>query len=200
MVSKTPLAGDLIVGSGGCRKVRVAGRGKGKSGGYRLITFHVPAVGVSLLWVLSKGQASNLTKAQVNGLAKVAKAIEDGRQAAELTTTIIPETEVTEMNNKDFEGLMEGLGEVLAHVRGEDVPGLVVHIPAEIDTKAMRKALGGLTQAEFARRFGFSAAAVRDWEQGRRAPDQSTRAYLKVIRVDAGAVTRALEAELVPAG
>lgn len=28
IVSADPLAGDLIVGSGGCRKVRVAGRGK----------------------------------------------------------------------------------------------------------------------------------------------------------------------------
>jgi hypothetical protein len=35
-----PMAGDEIVGTGGCRKVRVAGRGKGKSGGYRTITFY----------------------------------------------------------------------------------------------------------------------------------------------------------------
>jgi hypothetical protein len=32
------MAGDLIVGSGGLRKVRVAGRGKGKSRGYRVVT------------------------------------------------------------------------------------------------------------------------------------------------------------------
>jgi hypothetical protein len=32
-IAANPAAGDLMVGSGGCRKVRVAGRGKGKSGG-----------------------------------------------------------------------------------------------------------------------------------------------------------------------
>jgi hypothetical protein len=35
-----PTSGDLIRGRGGCRKVRVAGRGKGKSGGYRIVTFY----------------------------------------------------------------------------------------------------------------------------------------------------------------
>lgn len=39
-VSANPEAGDLMVGTGGCRKLRLAGRGKGKSGGYRLITFY----------------------------------------------------------------------------------------------------------------------------------------------------------------
>ncbi len=39
-LSHNPTAGDEIQGTGGCRKVRVAGRGKGKSGGYRAITFY----------------------------------------------------------------------------------------------------------------------------------------------------------------
>ncbi|WP_353884621.1 type II toxin-antitoxin system RelE/ParE family toxin [uncultured Pleomorphomonas sp.] len=38
-LADNPMAGDEIVGTGGCRKLRVAGRGKGKSGGYRTITF-----------------------------------------------------------------------------------------------------------------------------------------------------------------
>src|SRR5947209_19884259 len=46
MVANEPADGDEVVGTGGCRKLRVAGRGKGKSGGYRLITFfsgaHLP--------------------------------------------------------------------------------------------------------------------------------------------------------------
>ncbi len=59
-------------GTGGCRKVRVAGRGKGKSGGYRVITFFTgKALPVFLLSVFGKGEKSNLTDAERNGLAKL---------------------------------------------------------------------------------------------------------------------------------
>jgi hypothetical protein len=73
-VSANPEAGDLMVGTGGCRKVRVAGRGKGKSGGYRLITFYRAKSGeVFLLTVFSKGERANLSKAERNVLADIVK-------------------------------------------------------------------------------------------------------------------------------
>ena len=50
----------------------------------------------------------------------------------------------------------------------------------------------GLSQSRFAARFGFSAAAVRDWEQGRRTPEASTLCYLRVIECEPQAVQRAL--------
>ena len=50
----------------------------------------------------------------------------------------------------------------------------------------------GLSQTRFAARFGFSAAAVRDWEQGRRTPEASTLCYLRVIEREPQAVKRAL--------
>ena len=59
--------------------------------------------------------------------------------------------------------------------------------------KIIRRALG-LTQEEFAARFMIPIGTLRDWEQGRVQPDQPSRAYLKVIAVDAAAVQRALEA------
>jgi hypothetical protein len=37
-LAQNPTAGDEMRGTDGCRKVRVGGRGKGKSGGYRTIT------------------------------------------------------------------------------------------------------------------------------------------------------------------
>jgi mRNA-degrading endonuclease RelE of RelBE toxin-antitoxin system len=37
-LARNPNAGDEIPGIGGARKVRFRGRGKGKSGGYRVIT------------------------------------------------------------------------------------------------------------------------------------------------------------------
>ena len=40
LLASDPTAGVEIPDTGGCRKVRVAGRGKGKSGGYRTITFY----------------------------------------------------------------------------------------------------------------------------------------------------------------
>ena len=40
-IASNPATGDIITGTGGARIVRFAGRGKGKSGGYRVITFYV---------------------------------------------------------------------------------------------------------------------------------------------------------------
>src|SRR5216683_3181914 len=40
MIANHPEAGNEIGGTGGARKVRVPGRGRGKSGGYRVITFY----------------------------------------------------------------------------------------------------------------------------------------------------------------
>ena len=39
-LAANPDAGDIMAGTGGARKVRFGGRGKGKSGGYRIITFY----------------------------------------------------------------------------------------------------------------------------------------------------------------
>ena len=71
LVSANPVVGDLIIGTGGCRKVRLAGKGRGKSGGYRLITFYKVGERVFLLTVFSKGDRANLTQAERNGLKKL---------------------------------------------------------------------------------------------------------------------------------
>lgn len=68
-----------------------------------------------------------------------------------------------------------------------------VYVPSSIDVRAIRKRYG-LSQAAFADRFGFSRAAVRDWEQNRRTPEGPTRAYLIVIDREPEAVQRALSA------
>ena len=60
-------------------------------------------------------------------------------------------------------------------------------------TKTLRRALG-LTQEEFAARFQIPVSTLRDWEQGKCEPDQSTQAYLRAIAGDAAAVQRALQA------
>ncbi len=73
-----PNAGDVIQGTGGARKVRFAGRGKGKSGGYRVIAFYTGAtLPVFLLTVFAKGEQSDLTKAERNALAQLTKVLVD---------------------------------------------------------------------------------------------------------------------------
>ncbi|WOF42876.1 type II toxin-antitoxin system RelE/ParE family toxin [Sphingopyxis indica] len=70
-LASNPDAGDVMPGTGGCRKVRIAKEGKGKSGGYRVITYYSTAdQPVFLLTVISKGQQANLTEAQKNELRK----------------------------------------------------------------------------------------------------------------------------------
>lgn len=75
-IAGNPEAGDLIQGTGGVRKVRVAGQGRGKSGGYRVITFYTgPALPVFLLTVYPKGVKDTLTKAERNDLASLTKVL-----------------------------------------------------------------------------------------------------------------------------
>ena len=69
---RKPQAGDRIEGTGGARKVRFPGRGKGKSGGYRVISyFSGDDVPVFLLNVFAKGEKVNLSKAERNALKKM---------------------------------------------------------------------------------------------------------------------------------
>ncbi len=90
--------------------------------------------------------------------------------------------------------ILQGAREALAIARGElDPSSYAIHVPADIDVKALRKRLR-LSQAAFARRYGFSPARIRDWEQGRSRPDGAVRAYLLVIEREPEAVERALAA------
>ena len=75
---------------------------------------------------------------------------------------------------------------------GKRDPARAWHPPAPVDVRAIRRK-AKLTQAEFARRYGFTVGAVRDWEQGRYQPDQASRAYLTVIDREPAAVDRALQ-------
>jgi hypothetical protein len=70
-IAARPLVGDEIRGSGGVRKVRFAGRGKGKSGGYRVITAYFgPDAPVYLVALLSKGERANFSAVEIAGFRK----------------------------------------------------------------------------------------------------------------------------------
>ena len=65
--------------------------------------------------------------------------------------------------------------------------------PKVPDVRGIRCKLG-LSQAEFARRFGFSVRTVQEWEQGRSIPDQPARVLLRVIQRSPRTVQRAVAA------
>lgn len=89
--------------------------------------------------------------------------------------------------------LIAAARQAVAIARGEADPSTyVVRLPPEIDVKAIRKTIG-VTQAEFAARYGFNIASVRDWEQGQSRPTGPVRAYLLVIDRERDAVDRALQ-------
>ncbi len=90
--------------------------------------------------------------------------------------------------------LIQAAEEALTIARGEADPSTYrIRVPVDIDVKALRRRLR-LSQDEFARRYGFTPARIRDWEQGRSKPDGAVRAYLLVIEREPEAVARALAA------
>lgn len=65
--------------------------------------------------------------------------------------------------------------------------------PAQVDVKAIRERTG-LSQEDFALRFGLDVATVRNWEQGRSSPDTASRILLAVIARNPEAVQAVLAA------
>lgn len=64
-IASEPQKGDLIPGTGGARKRRFPGRGKGKSGGYRTVSyFAADDVPVLILALINKGERADLSKAE----------------------------------------------------------------------------------------------------------------------------------------
>ena len=73
-LSSNPKAGNLIQGTGGIRKLRWASKGKGKSGGSRVIYFfHNETIPLFLLTIFNKNEKINLTKSERNDLSMMTK-------------------------------------------------------------------------------------------------------------------------------
>ena len=88
--------------------------------------------------------------------------------------------------------IISGLKEAAAFARGEiSLPVRMVNVPEPVDVRALRSKLG-LSQSEFASRYGISLRTLQEWEQGRTSPDSAVRAYLTVIERNPQAVIEAL--------
>jgi hypothetical protein len=73
-IAANPTAGDVIPGSGGCRKVRWASSGRGKRGGARVIYFNATDHTIWLLIVYTKAKFDSLSK---QFLAELKQGVED---------------------------------------------------------------------------------------------------------------------------
>jgi putative transcriptional regulator len=77
--------------------------------------------------------------------------------------------------------IIEGLEEAIAWSKGKEVPVRVSKVEvSDIDVAQVRQRMG-LSQTQFAAKFGLPPATLRNWEQGRVRPDAPTRVLLAVI-------------------
>ncbi len=77
--------------------------------------------------------------------------------------------------------IIEGLEQAVAWTKGKSRRSRVTLVQVqEVDVRRVRTKMG-LSQAQFATKFGFPPATLRNWEQRRSRPDAPTRELLAVI-------------------
>ena len=81
--------------------------------------------------------------------------------------------------SKSGQSILRGARQARAYAQGAR-DGFVAHVPQHVDVAAIRKRLG-LSQHEFAARFGFKLDAVQNWEQGRRKPEGAARMVERLL-------------------
>ena len=127
--------------------------------------------------MFAKNERANLSKAERNELAGlVDELVQYGLKGDAM--------------GKAFESIRRGLIEATHHAQGKQV-GVKVYRPIAVDVAAVRGRLG-LTQAQFADRFGVSVATLRHWERGDRSPQGPALVLLNLIERDPKGVLRAL--------
>lgn len=100
----------------------------------------------------------------------------------------------SETDTEFGEELLAGMREAVAYMRGEiALPTRRINPMPPERVKAIRKAVAK-SPKEFAQKYGIPARTLEGWEQGRRQPDPTARALLRVIEKNPEAVEKALEA------
>src|SRR3546814_1175643 len=79
--------------------------------------------------------------------------------------------------SKAGDRILASVREARAWARGEPVEGFRVHVPDSIDVAAIRDR-AGLSQERFAAQIGVPVATLRNWESGRRRPDEIGGAHV----------------------
>jgi hypothetical protein len=82
-IAADPQDGDLIPGTGGARKIRLARPGQGKRGGYRVVTFYGGGdIPVFLLSMFAKNEKSDMSQAEKNELKEILKVLPESYRRA----------------------------------------------------------------------------------------------------------------------
>lgn len=89
-----------------------------------------------------------------------------------------------------FDSISRGLNEAVAHAKGKKV-AVKIYKPEAVNVSELRQHMG-MTQEQFAARFGFSVATLRHWERGDRTPQGAALVLLNVIKRAPEAVQAAL--------
>jgi putative transcriptional regulator len=173
-------------------------QGAGKRGSAGTIYYyHSEAMPLFLLDIYAKNEKANLSEADKRALERGFRASASLPGFAIFERELILNTPNAKKARNTAAGrrLIGSVKQAIAWADGQDVPVRVtmveVHRTPTIDVRSLRQALG-LSQAQFAARFGFTAATVRNWEQGRTKPEGAARVLLAVIAHHPEAVEDAL--------
>jgi putative transcriptional regulator len=113
------------------------------------------------------------------------------RSLDEIDTSDIDWTKVDATTEEEIARQIAEDADTAPDMAGRLAEARLVRPPAAVDVRAIRTRLG-LSQAAFARRYGFNQRAVQDWEQGRRRPEGSARLLLTLIDREPKLVDRIL--------
>ena len=85
------------------------------------------------------------------------------------------------MKSAEFEGLVAGLEDALAHAKGAKGRRRVHAVAVDGAFVAAARLKAGLTQEQFARVTGASLGTVRKWERGERRPSGAAGMLMRIL-------------------
>jgi DNA-binding transcriptional regulator YiaG len=137
----------------------------------------------------AKNEKANLSRAERNAMNRpvpiLATRYTARKQDAGVITKTVPKRAVEKVaripktrpsvGTRNYRRI--GAGHRGTRGENDNVRVTLVHVP-EVDVRKVRTKTG-LSQAQFATKFGFPPATLRNWEQGRSNPDAPTRVLLQ---------------------
>jgi len=155
-------AGDVVRGSGGCRKVRWARKGAGKSGGVRVILQHAQRWHDLAAVDLCKKRTREYTSPYI-----------EGGEGGDIMPMTDKELQKRDAKRDLGTELLESVRQMKAGRSGKIHK---VAIPPVISARMK----SGLTQSAFAKLLGVSVRTLQDWEQGRREPSGAAKTLIAI--------------------